>query len=76
MVQNDGSQIKSIAIPAIGCGAIGCDVKFASRILINAALHELQQHPQLQLCIKFVIQPDKSNMLDIFMNQLGTLQSA
>ena len=66
---NDNYQ--SIAFPAIGCGAYGCETSLIAKTFINKCQELLIKYP---ISIVFVIQPEKTEIYDEFRRHINTSQ--
>ena len=61
----------SLAFPAIGCGKHGCSVDVVVKTLVKEMKNQLIMR-KLPLTVKFVIQPEQTNIYDEFCKQLLT----
>jgi len=65
MANNDRTTIiRSIAIPAIGCGRLRYDANFVAKTLILAVAYEFEHQSELDLDVSFIIQ--QTTVLDAF----------
>ena len=68
------SNIQSLALPAMGCGLIGCDPNYVAKTLIMAVTYEFEHQPSLRFHVSFVIQSNQQNVFDSFSNELAALE--
>jgi hypothetical protein len=59
----------SIAFPAIGCGQLGCSVDIVVKTMVREVKNQLRTR-DLQVTVKFVIQPEQQNVYDEFCKQV------
>lgn len=64
-------QCTSLAFPAIGCGKYGCSIDIVVKTLVKEMRYQLSTK-DLQLTVKFVIQPDQQNIYEEFCRQVLT----
>lgn len=70
VIQNAVAQnLTSVAFPAIGCGKYGCSIGTVVKTLVKETKHQLSTK-DLQLTVKFVIQPDQQNIYEEFCTQV------
>ncbi len=63
---------QSIAFPAIGCGEYECPVNLIANTFVRTVRELLPKYP---ISIRFVIQPEKTDVYEEFRKQLGPSQS-
>ena len=61
---------ESIAFPAIGCGGYNCSVPVVVDTMVSTIKRELRNR-KLPWTVKFVIQPDKQDVHDMFCQQVS-----